>query len=118
MRYFHYYLMKLNLVVIDPTVFNEMDDEFLYAFDIYLDKKGESELVYDFPDEEWNIVWNRETKSVQDFIESHKIQSNPDASQSCSLFPLQVFPKVKFYQLLFSVYNYRIMIDWTFIIKV
>ena len=24
------------LVVIDPTVFNEMDDEFLYAFDIYL----------------------------------------------------------------------------------
>lgn len=61
------------LVVIDPTVFNEMDDEFLYAFDIYLDKKGESELVYDFPDEEWNIVWNRETKSVQDFIESHKM---------------------------------------------
>lgn len=61
------------LAIIDPAVFSEMDEEFLYAFDIFLDKDGESELVFDFPGEEWNEVWNRETRCVRDFIEAHKM---------------------------------------------
>ena len=39
----------------------------------FLDKDGESELVCDFLGEEWNDVWNRETRCVRDFIEAHKM---------------------------------------------
>lgn len=61
------------LVIIDPERFKEMDEEFLYAFDIFLDKEGESELVCDFPGEDWKEVWDRETAVVQDFIEKSKM---------------------------------------------
>lgn len=61
------------LVIIDPERFKEMDEEFLYAFDIFLDKEGESELVYDFPGEDWKEVWDRETAVVRDFIKNSKM---------------------------------------------
>ena len=61
------------LVIIDPERFKEMDEEFLYAFDVFLDKEGESELVCDFPGEDWKEVWDRETAVVQDFIEKSKM---------------------------------------------
>lgn len=61
------------LVIIDPERFQEIDEEFLYAFDIFLDIDGESELVYDFPGEDWNEVWNRETSCVRDFIANNKM---------------------------------------------
>ncbi len=38
-------------VLADPAVFEKMDENILRAMDIYLDKNGESELVYDFPGE-------------------------------------------------------------------
>lgn len=41
------------LVLIDEF-FSEFNEELLYSFDIYLDVKGETELIYDF-DEEWNV---------------------------------------------------------------
>ena len=63
------------LVIIDPERFKEMDEEFLYAFDIFLDKEGESELVCDFPGEDWKEVWDRETAVVQDFIEKSNMCS-------------------------------------------
>ena len=45
------------IVLADPTLFEKMDENILRAMDIYLDKNGESELVYDFPGEEWETVY-------------------------------------------------------------
>lgn len=61
------------LIIIEPERFKEMDEEFLYAFDIFLDSDGESELICDFPGENWAEVWDRETKIVQNFIQNGKM---------------------------------------------
>lgn len=50
-----------------------LDDSFLYALDIYLDKLGKSELVYDFPDEQWEDVWIRESKVIIDYCKIRKM---------------------------------------------
>lgn len=50
------------LVLIDRGSMKELDDELLYAFDILLDRSGKTELIYDFPDEDWHTVWVRRQK--------------------------------------------------------
>ena len=58
------------IVLADPTLFEKMDENILRAMDIYLDKNGESELVYDFPGEEWETVYARESRPFVSFVES------------------------------------------------
>ena len=36
------------LILIDKKFLNELNDSFLHALDIYLDKTGKTELIYDF----------------------------------------------------------------------
>ena len=61
------------LVLIDRGSMKELDDELLYAFDILLDRNGLSELIYDFPDEDWHTVWVRETEALRNFCNSGKM---------------------------------------------
>lgn len=63
----------MEIGVTDPKPPADMDEEFLTAFDIFLDKDGKSELIYDFPGEDWGIVWSRESKCIQDFIDESKM---------------------------------------------
>ena len=58
------------IVLADPTLFEKMDENILRAMDIYLDKNGESELIYDFPGEEWETVYARESRPFVSFVES------------------------------------------------
>ena len=58
------------VVLIDPAFFEKMDENILRAMDIYIDKDGESELVYDFPGEDWKTVYERETKPFRSFAEN------------------------------------------------
>ena len=55
------------LVLIDEDYLNEIDDDLLAELDIFLDKDGKTELVYDFPNEEWKDVRKRETKKLLEF---------------------------------------------------
>lgn len=61
------------LVLIDEAYFDEFDEEMLYSLDIMLDTKGRTELIYDFPGEEWRIVWERESLLIKDFCDSGKM---------------------------------------------
>ncbi|EOS34772.1 hypothetical protein C804_01299 [Lachnospiraceae bacterium A4] len=61
------------LVLIDRGSMKELDDELLYAFDILLDRSGKTELIYDFPDEDWHTVWVRETEALRKFCNSGKM---------------------------------------------
>ena len=58
------------IILADPNLFEKMDENILIAIDIYLDKNGESELVYDFPGEEWETVYVRESRPFVSFVES------------------------------------------------
>jgi hypothetical protein len=58
------------VVLIDPAFFEKMDENILRAMDIFIDKDGESELVYDFPEEDWKTVYERETKPFISFVEN------------------------------------------------
>ncbi|WP_026652754.1 hypothetical protein [Butyrivibrio proteoclasticus] len=58
------------MVIVDKSIVENLTDEQAYSLDILLDKKGESELVFDFPGEDWNIVWERETRDLRNFINS------------------------------------------------
>ncbi len=58
------------IVLADPAVFEKMDENILRAMDIYLDKNGESELVYDFPGEDWETVYVRESRPFVSFVKS------------------------------------------------
>ena len=58
------------IVLADPAVFERMDENILRAKDIYLDKNGESELVYDFQGEDWETVYVRESRPFVSFVES------------------------------------------------
>ena len=52
--------MQDGLVFIDESYLSELnDDELLYEMDILLDSSGQSELIFDFPDEDWDIVRQR-----------------------------------------------------------
>ena len=61
------------IVIIDSACLEQMDDTILRSMDIYLDKDGKSELVYDFPDEDWNTVYERECKPFVSFVESGRL---------------------------------------------
>ncbi|MBE6047961.1 MAG: hypothetical protein E7213_06100 [Clostridium sp.] len=58
------------LVLIDESFLNEINEEILYSLDIFLDRYGKSELIYDFPDEDWNSVRQRESKRLKEFCNS------------------------------------------------
>lgn len=61
------------LVLIDQSYLHELDYDMLCAMNILLDISGKSELIYDFPDEAWPEVWERETKSIREFCNSGKM---------------------------------------------
>lgn len=58
------------LILIDEQYLDKIDDEILRELDIFIDCYGKSELVYDFPNENWNDVRKRETKELVDFCNS------------------------------------------------
>lgn len=61
------------LVLIDQYYLDKFNEEILYSFDIFLDRYGKSELVYDFPDEKWDDVHERESKKFLEFCNSGKM---------------------------------------------
>ena len=65
--------MTDGIVLLDPAFFKKTDENILRAMDIFLDKNGESELIYDFPDEEWEKVYVRESKPFVELVESGEI---------------------------------------------
>ena len=77
------------LVIIDEAYLDELsNNELLYALDILLDKKGETELIYDFPGEDWPKVWERETQNLRDFCNQGKmiIYLLKDDIKDCEVF--------------------------------
>lgn len=60
-------------VLLDTSFLKEFDDSMLYAMDILLDVQGTSELIFDFPDEEWSSVRPRETEIIKNFCNSGKM---------------------------------------------
>lgn len=64
------------LVFIDPKVIKELIEEhdFSYDFSLLLDRKGETDLIYDFPkNKEWKEIWKQETKKIIDFCNTGKL---------------------------------------------
>ncbi|MDE7182231.1 MAG: hypothetical protein K2O41_04260 [Clostridia bacterium] len=61
------------LVLIDKSYLSELNDDMIYALDVLLDSQGQSELIYDFPNEEWSTVRARETKHLREFCNSGKM---------------------------------------------
>lgn len=61
------------LILIDEQYLDKIDDELLRELDIFIDCYGKSELVYDFPNENWNDVRKRETKELVEFCNSGKM---------------------------------------------
>ncbi len=61
------------LVLIDEYYFNKFNDDILYSFDIFLDSKGRTELIYDFPNEKWEVVRARESVAFKDFCNFGKM---------------------------------------------
>ncbi len=61
------------LIMVDKQYLEEIDETLLYELDIFLDRYGKSELVYDFPDEKWEDVRERETKDLIEFCNSGKM---------------------------------------------
>ncbi len=73
------------LVLIDQSYLGEMDSELLYSMDILLDRCGKSELIFDFPEENWEIVRERESKAIKTFCNSGKMVTYllPNGDQQC-----------------------------------
>ena len=67
------YMNTSTLIAIDKSYLDELDDNYLYALDIYLNKLGKSELVYDFPDKPWEEVWTRNSKIIIEFCKARKM---------------------------------------------
>lgn len=61
------------LALIDEYYFNEFNDDILYSFEVFLDSKGRTELIFDFPDEKWEVVRARESVAIKDFCNSGKM---------------------------------------------
>lgn len=61
------------LVLIDEYYYNEFNSDILYSFEIYLDYKGRTELIFDFPGEKWEVVRARESAAFKDFCNSGKM---------------------------------------------
>lgn len=61
------------LVLLDKMVITQLTEELLYLLDIFIDVDGKSDLIYDFPDENWEDVRIRETQKLADFCNSGKM---------------------------------------------
>lgn len=61
------------LILIDKSYLSELNDDLLYAMDLLLDRYGKSELIFDFPDEQWDIARLREIKPIQEFCNQGKM---------------------------------------------
>ena len=57
------------IVVIDPAKIEEINEKIMYAMDIYIDPEGVTEVVFDFPGEDWNSVYKRQTRKLLDFTD-------------------------------------------------
>lgn len=62
-----FYVECDGLVLIDKSNLKKLNSEILYGMDILLDIFGKTELVYDFPNEKWDVVRARESKIIQNF---------------------------------------------------
>lgn len=73
------------LVFIDKSYLAELNSDMLYAMDILLDPFGDSELVFDFPNESWETARMRETKQISEFCRHGKmiIWLFNDVEQEC-----------------------------------
>ena len=62
------------LVFIDESYLSELSDaDLLYEMDILLDSSGTSELICDFPNEDWDVVRQRETEQIREFCGQGKM---------------------------------------------
>ena len=61
------------LILIDESYLSELNDDLLYAMDILLDSSGTTELIFDFTNEPWDIVRQRETKQIREFCGQGKM---------------------------------------------
>ena len=61
------------LVLMDQSYLGEMDRELLGSMDFLLDYYGETELKFDFPSENWEIVRERESTAIKSFCNSGKM---------------------------------------------
>lgn len=73
MRFDHEHDDPDGSVLIDEYYFNGFDDDILYSFEIYLDIKGRTELICDFPDEKWEVVRARKSVAFKDFCDPGKM---------------------------------------------
>ena len=76
------------LIFIDESCLPELNnDDLLYAMDILLDSSGSSELIFDFPNEDWNSVRRRETEQIREFCGQGKmiVWLVDDVSRECEL---------------------------------
>ena len=73
------------LVFIDESYLSELNDDLLYEMDILLDLSGTSELICDFPNEDWDIVRQRETDKVGSSFKRRETVAceKPDSSAIC-----------------------------------
>lgn len=55
------------LIILDKSTLGDISEELIISLDILLDVLGESELIYDFPDEGWDNVRKRETLDLRKF---------------------------------------------------
>ena len=65
--------MTDGIVLVDPYFLEQMNDDILNAMNIYLDPQGITELADDFPGEDWNDVYKRETAPFKAFAEKGKL---------------------------------------------
>ena len=62
------------LIFIDESYLSELKDaDLLYEMDILLDVSGSSELICDFPNEDWDTVRQRETGGIREFCGQGKM---------------------------------------------
>ena len=61
------------LILINEYHLKDIDEKLLYELDILLDRYGESELIYDFPNEKREDARRRETREIVGFCNSGKM---------------------------------------------
>lgn len=61
------------LVLMDECYLNEINSELIYSMDILLDYHGKTELVYDFPEQDWQIVRKEKIKLLEEFCNLGKM---------------------------------------------
>lgn len=65
--------MTDGIVIVDPYFLEQMNEDILNAMNIYLDPQGITELADDFPGEDWNDVYKRETAPLRAFADEGKL---------------------------------------------